>query len=638
MLARATRRPDPVRPARPAPVFRVGITGARKPADGIARLRDRVQEVFDLIEGELAHLANQKDARDAYAPAADGKLRPRIVVLSPLAEGADRLVAEVARDRGHGLYVPMPFARETYRRDFAETPGSADDFDRLAAYAGPGLLELDGARDDIAARRYDQARSYEAVGRHVVHNCDLLIAIWDGGPPRGRGGTFDTVRHATETGVPVWWIDSHDPAAAPVWLDEMTEPRTSPGARPACAALSAYMRRLILPPEAGHPHRHSFLERIVDAVRGRQPPPHLFYLDSRVPHRSARIWRTHRWFLAATARFQPAPSDPPRPTDPVAAYWHDCREAAGRRANEYALRYRSVYVLVFGLIALSISLAAMSLAFPHCAWLERVLAPAELACLIGVGWLVGQNIRHDWHERWIDYRLLAELCRKQQALAPMGWSLPGRAVATLVEEESDAHERDRAAWVPWLFGAVMRAAPLPAGAFTGETLKEPLRLAQDDLIDNQRRYHEGRRTQYSRAGTLLVRTGEALFFAVVLLAGWKTWHILTLHHTDAAHGAPAQPSPLMTLVGLACVILPTVASAMVGVRAYAELQLLATQSRHMAAIMERASARLESLKARLDEPLASQELGTVTHVVATNMLQEVDGWARMFRMKVVEAS
>lgn len=70
--------------------------------------------------------------------------------------------------------------------------------------------------------------------------------------------------------------------------------------------------------------------------------------------------------------------------------------------------------------------------------------------------LVVINIRYDWHQCWIDYRLLAEHYRKQQALAVLGWSLSGRAVRALVEQQEETGS-DRTAWVVWLFAAMVRA-------------------------------------------------------------------------------------------------------------------------------------------------------------------------------------
>jgi hypothetical protein len=42
--------------------------------------------------------------------------------------------------------------------------------------------------------------AYERAGHEVVARCDVLIALWDGAPPRGRGGTAAIVEHARALG------------------------------------------------------------------------------------------------------------------------------------------------------------------------------------------------------------------------------------------------------------------------------------------------------------------------------------------------------------------------------------------------------------------------------------------------------
>ena len=79
-----------------------------------------------------------------------------------------------------------------------------------------------------------------------------------------------------------------------------------------------------------------------------------------------------------------------------------------------------------------------------------------------------------------------------------------------------------------------------------------------------------------------------------------------------------------------------ISAAFVAIRGYAELQLLAEQSRHMAAELKRAQSRVERLD--MTQPLASQDLGGEAAAVATLMLQDLDGWARLFRVKGMEAA
>jgi len=69
------------------------------------------------------------------------------------------------------------------------------------------VLELDGNDDPPAA--------YETGGLSVLHACDVLVAVWDGKPEAGRGGTGSIVAFAIDASIPVIWIatDSERPAA-----------------------------------------------------------------------------------------------------------------------------------------------------------------------------------------------------------------------------------------------------------------------------------------------------------------------------------------------------------------------------------------------------------------------------------------
>jgi hypothetical protein len=224
---------------------------------------------------------------------------------------------------------------------------------------------------------------------------------------------------------------------------------------------------------------------------------------------------------------------------------------------------------------------------------------------------------------WIDYRLLAELYRKQQALAVLGWSLSGRAVRALVEQQEETGG-DRAAWVVWLFAAMVRAAPVPTGVLNYMVLERARRIVLRDLVNEQITYHKGRFTQNERAEEFFVKWGERLFALVIIIVVIKLF-LLFWPGADL----------WTTVLGLAAAVVPTLAAASVGVRAYAELELLARQSHTMLSAMELGRRRIENID--LTRPLASQELGTEVYEVAIAMLQDVQGWVRLFRVKLVEA-
>ena len=71
----------------------------------------------DLDPAQLPHLRTQ--VRDAFALLHEHYPDLALVVVSALAEGGDRLVAEVALDAGARLVVPLPLPVELYSEDFA---------------------------------------------------------------------------------------------------------------------------------------------------------------------------------------------------------------------------------------------------------------------------------------------------------------------------------------------------------------------------------------------------------------------------------------------------------------------------------------------------------------------------------------
>src|SRR5919202_4996272 len=113
----------------------------------------------------------------------------RFAVVSPLAEGADRLVARmVLADPETLLEVALPLPLYDYQTDFT-TEESKREFQNLLARA-VRVVELPECET--------RAEAYEQAGQYVVERCDVLIALWDGQPSRGRGGTAEIVQWARE--------------------------------------------------------------------------------------------------------------------------------------------------------------------------------------------------------------------------------------------------------------------------------------------------------------------------------------------------------------------------------------------------------------------------------------------------------
>lgn len=155
----------------------VGVTGHR--------LNRISQHQLDLItpqiEPLLAHLAR---ASHCIEP----------VLLSNLAEGSDRHLARLGLQLGYTLHAVLPRPRDDYARGF-RSPASRRDYRALLADAAR-VTELRGPLG-VAGRAYLRA------GQALLDQSDVLLALWDGAPARGTGGTADVVDEACRRRIPV---------------------------------------------------------------------------------------------------------------------------------------------------------------------------------------------------------------------------------------------------------------------------------------------------------------------------------------------------------------------------------------------------------------------------------------------------
>ncbi len=112
-------------------------------------------------------------------------------VMSALAAGGDQLFAETALGLGVPVEVVIPC--DGYETTFDE-PEELERYEKLLARAA-GVTRL-----GFAAPSED---AYLAAGQHIVDRAGLLVALWNGKPAAGKGGTGDIVAYAREHGRPV---------------------------------------------------------------------------------------------------------------------------------------------------------------------------------------------------------------------------------------------------------------------------------------------------------------------------------------------------------------------------------------------------------------------------------------------------
>ncbi|MGW7002306.1 hypothetical protein ACWGCW_05620 [Streptomyces sp. NPDC054933] len=147
--------------------MRIGITGHRGLPD----------ESAELVKGAIRDIV-------ARCPAAD------LVGVSCIADGPDAWFAQAVLEHGGRVEIVVPAKK--YRKSLPEWHHAHyDDLMRRASDVHEtGLAESDS--------------NAHMVGSEVlVGLVDKLIAVWDGQPARGYGGTADVVRYAESVGVPV---------------------------------------------------------------------------------------------------------------------------------------------------------------------------------------------------------------------------------------------------------------------------------------------------------------------------------------------------------------------------------------------------------------------------------------------------
>lgn len=370
-------------------------------------------------------------------------------VVSPLAEGADRLVArEVLKDERADLEAPMPLPREEYLKDF-ESDQSKGEFSSFLARAKV-VAELPpcGRRDE----------AYERVGRYVVDRSDVLIALWDGEPSRGQGGTAEIVAHARERGVPLMWIATKGRV-------EIVEELGKGLSLPALQELNEYNQVAI----------------------GRE----------RFEQRPAVYWLR--------------PEDGPRSSLPLDAF-SEWIAPYFLRADSLAQRYQLGYHMLGNALFLFAAAAVAAIAgqfifapeVPELAWIEFGL-------LVGLMMIVAVGRWRRFRDRWISYRFLAERFRSAFFLALAGLDVRREARPNGVYPGRPSDE-----WVGRAFVEVWDQRPRTQLAESDvENLRRFLATA---WIEDQRRYHEKMSKKHGRRHWRLSRLSELLLAATVLAA------------------------------------------------------------------------------------------------------------------------
>ncbi|MGD9890105.1 MAG: DUF4231 domain-containing protein [Dehalococcoidia bacterium] len=575
---------------------RVGVAGHRpnrlQESDD-SLLRANVRAALTLAARAARDVRSQSGDAYASGPAC-------LRVISPLAEGADRIVAEEGLKLGFELQCILPFDRDAYEEDFESTHSRAQ-YRNLLDHS-TSVLELDGSREPGAAR--DQA--YEAAGRMVLLHCDLLVVIWDREPARGRGGTAQIVDEALQRGIPTLWMDSQAPHRLAALAHELDQPpRDIDLDRPIDTLIASLL------PSAG------------DTAPAGRPDLRRTYFAERQPHSllpAGWIWGVF-WNLMLLRPRLPAlrvPSfqrhaeaewrrewlaQPALP--PAVTAWFDTGLRgyyawADGLASYYANMYRSAFVLNYFLAVTAVLLALFGREF------VKTLIAIAIILLILVNTEIGRRRR--WHERWIDYRMLAESLRQFRFLA-----LLGRLPPFSRPPAHSAYGDPTDSWMMWHLRAVERQVGIVSARFDAGYIEACRVLMLDVLVGGQVAYHRESARRLATLDRRLRRLGVTTY-AGVLVA------LLALLFVRSGWLTTAEA------------VLPALGAALAAIRGQAEVERLVKRSRAMSRQLERYAAELEQLA---PAPSAAA-VARIAESAAETMISENLDWRVVFQERPLD--
>jgi hypothetical protein len=484
-------------------VLAVGVTGHRAEvleAGDVERLRERVKQTLLMIEEAGRALVERE--RDCFAVGP-----PRLRFISPIADGADQIAAELAIELGWELQAISPFTRGHYRDSLANH-GARERFDTLVEGANC-LLQLPGDPDD-------SIDAYVMAGRATVAHCDVLIAVWDGKPPRGRGGTGEVVQLALTRGTAIVHVpldpDSETRVLWAAFDPTVVTVADDPGvSRPLNREnVDALLTGLLLPPPDQEEQR--FLRRFgrekSRRIRARIEYQLLLTAAGVRRLRARDFTEKHaaRMITEEWQRYREGCIEAHNITAPIDIL-EEAYSWADRLATHFAQTYRSGHIFNFVLGGVAVCLGLSAFMAPH---LKFDFAAMEMLITIAIILNAKVGTRLEWHRRWLDYRQLAERLRPMRSLKLLGIAAP--------DPPGTATNPVPKRWIDWYASGIWRAMGCTSGSIDRACAAHLGAAIADHEVEPQVSYHRRNAHQIDLLDHRLEQIGTVLFAATLIVS------------------------------------------------------------------------------------------------------------------------
>jgi hypothetical protein len=557
--------------------IRIGVTGHRRLEEPAA-----VQVlVRQAIDREIPRLFPPKSLAMMDCVRAAGVTPISYRALTPLAEGADRVVARVVLEfPGARLDVVLPLTIEDYLEDF-ETEESKQEFRKLLAQCRrPVMLRARNIRDerhDPADRAELRKNAYKAGGQYVVDHCDVLIAVWDGQRARGKGGTAEIVQYALDQGRPV--IHIWDGSCAPLNPDSNNglDVRT-------LEAIDRFNRRPISASQRAEYVRNLDRDLFEKPEAARAIP-----IDIREAVNHCLL-----------------------------PYYAQASIIAKRSQRAFYRAGRSIYLL---------SAAAVGCAAIGVLWngISAYAFGAELLLLIVIAGTLNWARRRYAHQAWVEHRFLAERIRSGIFMAIAG--VEPRPIEVMPHM---GHSQTVNDWTVRVFDEIWDNLR----AFRGTNGMDFGRLRDyicEAWIDDQMKFHERKRQSEGRMRQLLANLSSVVLPVTVAAAALHL--LLAAWRPDAVSMAGMSTLREAAHRGLAFIALlfPAVAAALAGMEAHREH--LRLEKRHANMVPQ-----LERLRRQMAVATGAARFEALLHQMDELTLRESQDWLMLMRYVEIKAS
>ncbi len=595
-------------PPKPVIAFRIGVTGHRKARLQASQL-DRINaQVAMVLETATTAMHNvHKQYAEEYAETA-----PLYYFVSALADGADTMAAKEALKNGWRLLSPLPFPRNVYAEDFA--PEDRDDYERLVG-AADSVVELDGVRGSPNS----EDRAYLQAGITTVGQSDIVIAVWDGEDARGIAGTAVIKDEAVAAGRPVVWINAVKDTP-PVFLGENGEQQPF-----SADAIYAAIDTVVAPPPSAE---------IEHAFSGKQTHALYAYREFCTETGHATNWGSffQFWEKAFAGKWPfgvklthnlPAASIEAERRSTLAeklkASAQDQRTFneliiprfvwADHLAIHYGNLYRSSYFFNYLFAAMAVFLALFDLIAGGMGFGSKTIwIGLEVTIIVLILAVTTAGKRGRWHEKWIDYRQLAEEMRQYR----LYFLTLGRVESFDDFAQGDGGES--AGWVDWYFAATRRESGMTSGCFDAQAVRDTAEIILQEEIRPQIAYHNRKAGTLHKMEHRLHHLGEFAFAMTLLICLCYLGLVFLKSGDFGAVKDFAYKTEKLVKNGVTMMtgFLPALGAAFFGIRVQGEFGSTAERSHATAAQLQNIAekfeplsqsdtARLETLRLRVAE-------------------------------------